>query len=231
MHVRCQLGWDFSLIDLSMAYSPANRLIVLVAIAASLTLSCALVHAEPESAAELTPAGAPLLADSTDFDALRVAWGRRMDYRALCEASLPIVGWAEAEQAKDFVKAYDIAAKWLATCPVVERVHMWAYSDAKQIGDTSRMDMHKRWYQGLIGSVLKSGDGKTPETAWKTISIAEEYAVLQFFGLARTAQALLTHPAKVDKLTAKPVAGGDPVDLYFNPELHFARLARELGPK
>jgi hypothetical protein len=31
--------------------------------------------------------------------------------------------------------------------------------------------------------------------------------------------------------TAKPIAGGDPIDLYFNPELHFARLAGELGGK
>lgn len=184
---------------------------------------------------ELTPAGAPLptftLADSTDFDALRDTWGRRMDYRALCETSLPTPAWAAAEQAKDFAKAYDIAAKWLASCPVVERVHMWAYGDAKQLGDSTRMEMHKRWYQGLIKSVLKTGDGKTPETAWKTISVAEEYAVLQYFGLARGAQALVMHPVVVDKLTAKPTAGGDPVDLYFNPELHFARLARELGEK
>jgi len=205
------------------------------AIAVSLTLACSLVHAAPESAAELTPAGSPLpavtLTDSPDFDALRDAWGRRMDYRALCETSLPTPAWAEAEQAKDFAKAYDIAAKWLATCPVVERVHMWAYGDAKQIGDSARMDIHKRWYQGLIKSVLKTGDGKAPETAWKTISVAEEYAVLQYFGLMRGAQALVMHPVMVDKLTAKPIAGGDPVDLYFNPELHFARLARELGEK
>ncbi len=154
-----------------------------------------------------------------------------MDYYTLCEASLPNIAWAETEEAKDFAKAYDIASKWLVTCPVVERVHMWAYSDAKKLGDTSRMETHERWYQGLIGSVLKSGDGKTPETAWKTISIAEEYAVLQYFGLARSAQALIPDPVKVDKLTAKPIAGGNPVDLYFNPELHFARLARELGKR
>lgn len=207
----------------------------LAAIAATFTLACAVAQAAPESATELTSTGAPLptftLADSTNFDALRDAWGRRMDYRALCETSLPTPAWAEAEQAKDFAKAYDIAAKWLASCPVVERVHMWAYGDAKQLGDSVRMDIHKRWYQGLIKSVLKTGDGKTPETAWKTISVAEEYAVLQYFGLARGGQALVMHPVVVDKLTAKPIAGGDPVDLYFNPELHFARLARELGEK
>jgi hypothetical protein len=217
--------------DLFPSYGPSAR----AAIAAAFALACALVHASPDSSAELTPPGAPLpaftLADSTDFDALRDAWGRRMDYRALCETSLPTPAWAEAEQAKDFAKAYDIAAKWLASCPVVERVHMWAYGDAKQLGDSARMDIHKRWYQGLIKSVLKTGDGKTPETAWKTISVAEEYAVLQYFGLVRGTQALVMHPVMVDKLTAKPIAGGDPVDLYFNPELHFARLARALGVK
>ena len=202
-------------------------------IAATLTFACGLVHAAPAS--ELTPAGAPLpvftLAGSTDFDALRDAWGRRADYRALCEASLPTVPWAAAEEAKDFAKAYEIAANWLATCPVVERVHMWAYGDAKHLGDNALMDIHKRWYQGLIASVLKTGDGKTPETAWKTISVAEEYAVLQYFGLARGRQALIMQPVMLDKLTATPISGGSPVDLYFNPELHFVRLAHDLGQK
>ena len=208
---------------------------VRAAIAAFLMLAGAPAHAAPVAGSDLTLAGAPLpaftLADSTDFDALRDAWGRRMDYRTLCETSLPTVAWAEAEQAKDFARAYDIAAKWLATCPVVERVHMWAYGDAKALGDSARMEIHKRWYQGLIKSVLKTGDGKTPATAWKTISVSEEYAVLQYFGLERGAQALVMQPVMVDKLSARPRAGGEGVELYFNPELHFARLARELGEK
>lgn len=214
---------------------PRKMPVVRTTIGVAMILAGALVRAAPDSATQLIPAGAPLpaftLEDPHDFDALREAWGRRLDYHALCEETLPTDAWAEAEKAEDYAKAYEIASKWLATCPVVERVHLWAYGDAQHLGDASRMDIHKRWYQGLIQSVLKTGDGKSPETAWKTISVPEEYAVLQYFGLVRGTQALVTHPVMIDKLTAKPRAGGDPVDLYFNPELHFARLAHELGMK
>ena len=214
---------------------------VLLALSAAAALS-----AEPAPAASATSASLPAtpelipadvqppavaLTDAVDFDALRIAYGRRMDYHQRCEASLPTVPWAQATQAKDFAAAYAIAARWLSQCPVVERVHMWAYASAKELQDADKMELHKRWYQGLIGSVLKTGDGLTPETAWSTISVSEEYAVLQYKHLRPGAQALLMHPRPLDRLTAKPVDGGDDVVLYFNPELHFARLNHELGMK
>lgn len=183
---------------------------------------------------ELTPAGAPLptvkLADDpVDFDAVRDAWGRRLDFNALCQFSLPVKALNEAQAAKDFAKAYDLAAKWLESCPVDERVQMLAFGMAMQLNDQPRMEMHKRWYHGLVSSVLKSGDGKTPQTAWKTISVAEEYAVLQALELQRGSQALIRDP-RVDELTARR-ADGTEVKLYFNPELHFARLNYNLSHK
>jgi hypothetical protein len=214
----------------------AHRRLAAVSLAILSLLACVNARAEETTpAAQLTAAGAPMpaiaLTDAhVDFDAARDAWGRRMDYHALCESSLPLNPWAEAETAKDYARAYNIAATWLAMCPVVERVHMWAYGDAKALGDVERMELHKRWYQGLIASVMKTGDGKTPETAFKTISVAEEYAIVQALGMQRGAQALLQHP-RVDKLTVKRQSDGTEVVLYFNPELHFARLSRELAPK
>lgn len=201
-------------------------------IAACVSLACGTSYAALGNTDDLTPAGAPMptfsLESSTDFDSLRDAWGRRMDYGALCEASLPTKPWAEADRAGDTTKAYDILIRWLASCPVVERVHVWAYMDAKKMGDAKRMDMHLRWYRGLIESVLKTGDGKTPETAWKTISIGEEYAVLRYLGLAPTRQALVK--GNIDMLSARPASGGQNVDLYFDPAWHFARMQRDFLP-
>lgn len=206
-----------------------------VALAADQPPAASAAPASLPAMPELIPADVPppavALTDAVDFDALRIAYGRRLDYHQRCEASLPTVAWAQATQARDFDAAYAIAARWLSQCPVVERVHMWAYASANELQDAGKMELHKRWYQGLVGSVLKTGDGLTPETAWKTISVAEEYAVLQYKHLRPGAQALLMHPAMLDRLTAKPIDGGDDVVLYFNPELHFARLDHDLGLK
>ncbi len=109
-----------------------------------------------------------------------------------------------------------------------ESVHLWAISSAKPLNDTAKIESHKRWYFGLMRSVLATGDGKTPATAWKTISVAEEYSILISMQLKPEAQALLMDP-KVDKLTARPLGGGDPVILYFNPEWHFVRLEHMLA--
>jgi hypothetical protein len=180
---------------------------------------------------DMPPPAVALADTAVDFDALRVAWGRRVDYHQRCEQSLPAKAWNEAWQAKDAAKAYGIASTWLANCPVVESAQMWAYVSAKSLGDEARTAMHLRWLRGLIGSVLKTGDGRTPETAWKTISGAEEYAVLNALGMRAEQQALVMKPVPLDRMTVRPAAGGDQSVLYFNPELHFVRLAHEMGQK
>jgi len=206
-----------------------NRIARLAA-AAVLLLASAIGRAD--TAPALTPADTPLpkvaLADDpVDFDALRDTWGRRMDFHVLCESSLPAKALGAAQAAKDFAAAYELSVKWLATCPVDERVHLLAFSMAMELHDQAHADLHKRWYRGLVGSVLKTGDGKTPQTAFKTISVGEEYAVLQALGLQRGSQALLRDPL-VDELTAKGSDGAEH-KLYFNPELHFVRLRHDLA--
>ena len=184
------------------------------------------------SAAGLIPADVPppvvALADNPDFGALREAYGRRVDFDARCSTGRPAKAWSEAQQAKNFALAYDIAEKWLETCPVSERMHMLATASATGLNDAAKIELHKRWYFGLLQSVMASGDGKTPATAWKTISVPEEYVVLMAMQLKPEKQWLLSSPM-VDGIAARPVNGGDPVNLYFNPEWHFIRLQHSMS--
>ena len=191
-------------------------------------------HAANE-AETLIPADVPPPAvdwnGAVDFDALRLAWGRRLDYRQHCEASLPTKAWTEATTAARHQQAYDIARQWLEQCPVAERVHLWAASSAEALGDAEKAKLHVRWFVGLVDSVLKTGDGKTAKTAWVTISVPEEYAVLTRLRLKATTQALVNAPeGMVDALTAVPADGsaGEPATVYFRPALHFARLMHDI---
>lgn len=221
-----------------MTCHPLSRILAGAALAAS-TLHAAATDAASAPAGlaalavDLIPADTPppavaLTDTAVDFDALRIAYGRRIDYHQRCEQSIPAKAWNEAWQAKDAAKAYDIASTWLATCPVVESAQMWAFVSARSLGDAAKADMHLRWLRGLIGSVMKSGDGKTPQTAWKTISVGEEYAVINALQMHTEQQALVMKPVPLDMMTVRPTAGGDQVVLYFNPELHFVRLAHEM---
>ena len=133
------------------------------------------------AAAGLIPGDVPppavTLADNPDFGALREAHGRRVDFDQRCSTAKPAKAWNEAQQAKNFALACDIAEKWPETCPVSARMHLLATASATGLNDAAKVDMHKRWYFGLLRSVFASGDGKTAATAWKTISVPEECVV------------------------------------------------------
>ena len=46
------------------------------------------------------------------------------------------------------------------------------------------------FYYGLMASVAASGDGKSPETAYKVIAVDEEYTFLNHIGAKLKSQAL-----------------------------------------
>ena len=47
---------------------------------------------------------------------------------------------------------------------------------------------HRNTTTGILKSIINSGDGHTPETAYKVITISEEYMTLFFLGLRAKAQ-------------------------------------------
>ncbi len=75
-----------------------------------------------------------------------------------------------------------------------------------------------------MGSVLTSGDGETPETAYVVISIPEEYSVMRALRFDYESQLLLD--GGIDALTAVD-AYGKAITVYFSPEAHWRRLARK----
>ena len=185
---------------------------------------------EQNNTSQLTPADVPApnpqITDTVDFTELRNTFAKRADFEMRCVLNSPKVEWGKAMEAGQFQKAYELASAWLNQCPVDASAHMWAYGALKQLGDVAKADEHKRWYWGIIDSILKTGDGKSPRTAYVTISIAEEYKVLQYKGLKPVEQSVVNGPPTVDKLIAVPMNNnGDKTTIYFNPYWHFVRLS------
>ena len=178
---------------------------------------------------ELTPdnvsAPTPKLMDIVDFTQLRNEFGKRSDFQMRCELSRPTKEWAEAMQAKKFRESSEILDKWFDKCPVDARAHLWAIASLKELGELEKIEQHKRWWFGLTDSILQTGDGKSPQTAFVTISISEEYAMLVRLNLQRVKQQLINGPPLVDLIVAEQVGGGeDKHSVYFNPQWHFIRL-------
>ena len=82
------------------------------------------------------------------------------------------------------------AKTWLAKFPVDAKVHLMLASLLVRTGDYQGGVYHRSMFYGLLSSILTSGDGKTPKTAFRVISADEEYTVLNFIGAKLMLQSL-----------------------------------------
>ncbi len=81
-------------------------------------------------------------------------------------------------------------------------------------GNLEREGIHQEIAIGLLESILSSGDGKTPETAWQIIQMPEEYIVLRVLG---------AEPVNIERIEATPSCdkieanvNGKPFCFYFD---------------
>ncbi|MEZ0243443.1 MAG: DUF4919 domain-containing protein [Sphingomonas sp.] len=78
---------------------------------------------------------------------------------------------------------------------------------------------------GRIAKIMKSGDGKSAETAYKVKSIGEEYQVMQALGYPRPEmQSLVFEKDKpYDVLTTTDPKTGEKVEVWFDISSFFGK--------
>lgn len=84
-------------------------------------------------------------------------------------------------------------------------------------GDTKSFEHHRWVVKSIYDSITGSGDGKTSATAYRVVTVREEYAALMILGLRRTKQALVHDgPHSFDVLTAVDPETKAETTIYFN---------------
>jgi hypothetical protein len=187
-----------------------------IAACLALVVGCSTV---PEPAPTQAPA-ATFAADWTelsDFDALRTAYGEREDFIEVCEQDRPLREASSALEQADWQALLGQTDPWLARCPVDIDFQTLRAIALGELGRTGESQQQLRWRDGLVDSVMRSGDGRTPATAWKVISVGEEYAILRVFGMKHLRQSLTED--RRDKMEVE--LDGKPLTLYFDPAPHF----------
>jgi hypothetical protein len=97
--------------------------------------------------------------------------------------------------------------------------HIVALHVLYQQGKFTQAIFHDLFAQGLLASIMQV-DGRTPETAFRVISIREEYAVMSALGLQPQGQRKVSAQGKnYDILTARHPQTGEELDFYFNIDL------------
>lgn len=168
-------------------------------------------------AAKANPAAA-------DFTALRLAFSKTSHFRPYPDLDIDF-GPVEQELKN---------GEYIAALAALDRVmdghwtditaHAVAASLAERMKDANRFFLHRAFERGLIDSILDSGDGRSFETAWKVINVAEEYVALVQLRLQGGTQKLLVHDGhRYDAHTFRDDTLGREIIVYFNVDIPFER--------
>lgn len=94
-------------------------------------------------------------------------------------------------QAGDLKKAQAVVEQILAESYLDMDAHNVAALLADRRGDKAAAEYHRYVLGGVVDSILGSGDGRTPETAYVVIAVSEEYATVGILGLQVVEQHLM----------------------------------------
>lgn len=163
---------------------------------------------------------------SVDFVTLRAAWGND----ACNQVEAPNRdAMARAFNARDWTKAAELATAVLDHEFVNRDLHLATANAYKELGNSEKEMFHTAVAQMLLDAILRSGDGTTPQTAFRVYSLGEEYAVMRVLGYQVTMQAFVSGPSwsPFDLLTGEN-ADKKTVSLYF--DIYGALGGRASGP-
>jgi hypothetical protein len=182
--------------------------------------------AAPPVTPSVKPPDTPGPSAPVDFARVRTEYGDRKDFFDICERERPLNRLSELIGQQRWDEVLAMSEPWLQKCPVDIDVRLVTAVALKGLGSPLESEHHARWFRGLVDSILASGDGRTPETAFVVISVPEEYSVLRALRMRPTSQSL--SPGFIDALSVVSDKGDRGV-IYFNPAAHFRRLKGQLG--
>mgnify|MGYP001178136741 CR=1 FL=1 len=166
---------------------------------------------------------------TVDFKALRIAYTETSLYN-------PYGGDNEAHQAmfdalknKQFEKAIEHATAILNKNYVDIDAHFVCRIAYREMKNMERHREHHLITKGLIDSILGSGDGMAPETAFVVINTGEEYIILNVLGFKAQKQSLMeSNGPKYDRMEAIDPKTNQKVELYFNVDLPYNWLSKKM---
>lgn len=152
-----------------------------------------------------------------DYTAFRMAYVASPKYEPYGAARLLVIQMKKAFTAGDCPAAMAHAKEIFEVNLVQIDAHYVTAVCQRKAGNEEEARRAHAMLMGLVKSVLGSGDGKSPETAFVVIAIEEEYSVLAAFSLTLVSQALVNLGGSAfDRMEVKKRDSDQTVTLYFN---------------
>lgn len=170
---------------------------------------------------------APKLPTGDEFTKLRMAFAAQADFNPAWRIDDVRDAILKAAQEKDYAKVAQLSKPWLEKVPVDADIHFVRAQALKRLGDWTGFSYHWHCFYGLIHSIASTGDGKSSKTAFKVISVTEEYYLLDEIG-AQLIDQRLSPPCDVMHVKMRD---GSEATFYFDVTIPLAAEARLLAPK
>jgi hypothetical protein len=161
--------------------------------------------------------------DDAEFTKLRLDYARAPD---------AILSWVANDERKaqlelfpvDKKKFVEAGAKWLERCPVAAKVQVMMGAAMSELGRSRDAITYRYFHYGLMQSIVSALDGSSKASAFKVISVDEEYTVCNFLGAEVGSQRL---EGTFDVLSVE--IRGVKKELYFDASIWFKRMQDKLS--
>jgi hypothetical protein len=163
-----------------------------------------------------------------DFKALRYAYADSEHYNPYdAKESELRTSMVKAYRDKDCATAMQHAQAILDKNYVDIDAHMMLDLCYRRLEQPQPAKHHERMAHGLAESIVATGDGRTPQTAFVVIAVREEYNVIAMLGLKQLQQALIRADGhSYDRFSVKTESGGTDT-IFFNIDRPLTWLAQK----
>jgi hypothetical protein len=161
--------------------------------------------------------------ETVDYTALRHAFVQSKDYDGYGSEMRPKFDelWP-AFKAKDCAKVLAVSAEILKADYTLNAAHLVRGECLKLTGDASGAAREEAIGRGLLDSLRGSGDGKSIDTAYEVVTMAEERMLLSYLKLREVGQALIQSKGhQYDEITGRNEETGETRTVWFNVDALF----------
>ncbi len=165
---------------------------------------------------------------AVDFGAMRMKYAASKNYEPEAGAD-EINAMYQDLRAKNYKSALERANKVMKIQYVSLDAHMGASAAYKGLNSDQPAQLHHDIALGLLKSIIASGTGASTQSAYKVISVREEYAFMRAMGYFPGSQSYMHEGDKsFDKMEMTDTKNNSKVTVYFDVTLSDQNMMKAL---
>jgi tetratricopeptide (TPR) repeat protein len=129
---------------------------------------------------------------------------------------------------EQYAEAAGLGSEWLEKNPSVISIYYRTGMSYLNAGNYPKAEEYFHKYHGFITSIIATGNGLSPESAYIVISTSEEYTVMDYLGYKVSGQLLTEQDDNYFDILTGITPSGEEKQVYFNIDKPFGSLGKSL---